>query len=178
MKTIGDLNIKDCSGYIFTNMTIINDFDPEFLLVNDFESSKDGSILFNRSYCEENNVPHIVFNNIECIFRKSGVFSYLILCESDKNKKMLDDYVKVIDGIKEEVLCFIDEFEDEIFIMGKNFMRFRFKTNDKLPYNEKTDVPLCVVSMSSVVKKGDWYYPQIKLQDCFYENDYLDGKEK
>ena len=43
------------------------------------------------SYCEENNVPHIVFNNIECIFRKSGVFSYLSFCESDKNKKMLAD---------------------------------------------------------------------------------------
>ena len=73
MKTIRELNIKDWSDYIFTNMTNINDFDPEFLLVNDFKSSKDGSILFNTSYCEENNVSHIVFNNIECIFRKSGV---------------------------------------------------------------------------------------------------------
>ena len=61
-------------------MTNINDFDPEFLLINDFKSSKDGSILFNVNYYEENNVPHIVFNNIECIFRKSGVFSYLIFC--------------------------------------------------------------------------------------------------
>ena len=89
-------------------MTNINDFDPEFLLVNDFKSSKDGSILFNMSYCEENNVPHIVLNNIECIFRKSGVvFGYLIFCESGKNKKMLDNYVKVIDGIKEEVLSLL-----------------------------------------------------------------------
>ena len=80
-------------------MTNINDFDPEFLSVNDFKSSKkDGSILFNMINCEENDAPDIVFNNIECIFRKSDVFSYLIFCESDKNKKMLDDYVKVIDG--------------------------------------------------------------------------------
>ena len=77
-KTIRKLNIKNWSGYFFTSMTNINDFDPEFLLVNDFKSSKDGSILFNMSYCEENNVPHIVFNNIKCIFRKSGVFSYSI----------------------------------------------------------------------------------------------------
>ena len=125
MKTIRELNIKGCSGYSFTNMTNINDFDPEFLLVNDFKTSKNGSIVFNIAYCEENNAPHIVFNNIECIFRKSGIFTYLTFCESDKNKKMIDDYVKVIDGIKEEVLSFIDEFEDEIFIMGKGFMRFR-----------------------------------------------------
>ena len=155
MKTVKDLNIKDWSGYIFTNMTNCNDFDPWFLLVNNFKSSKDGSIVFNMSYCEENNVPHIVFNNIEFIFRKSGVFSYLSFCESDKNKKILDDYVKVIDEIKEEVLCFTDEFEDEMFIMGKYFMRFRFKTNNKLPYNQKINVPVCAVSMSSVIKKGD-----------------------
>ena len=110
MKATRELNIKDWSGYIFTNMTNINDFDPEFLLVNDFKSSKDGSIVFNIAYCEENNLPHIVFNNRECISRKSGILSYLIFCEGDKNKKMLDDYVKVIDGIKKEVLSFIDEF--------------------------------------------------------------------
>ena len=95
MKTIRELNTKDWYSYIFMNMTNINDFDAEFFLVNDFKSSKDGSILFNTSYCEENNVSHIVFNNIEYIFRKSGVFSYLIFCESDKKKKMPDDYVKV-----------------------------------------------------------------------------------
>ena len=64
MKIIRELNIKYWSGYFFTSMTNINDFDPELLLVNDFKSSKDGSILFNVTYCEENNVTHIVFNNI------------------------------------------------------------------------------------------------------------------
>ena len=54
-------------------------------------------------YCEENSVPHVVFNNIEFIFRKSGVFSYLIFCESDKNKKMLDNYVSIADQLKEEI---------------------------------------------------------------------------
>ena len=93
MKTIRELNIKGWSGYIFTNMTKINDFDPDFLLINDFKTSKDGPILFNVNYCEENNIPHIVFNNIECIFRKVSVFSCLSFCESGKNQKMLDDYV-------------------------------------------------------------------------------------
>ena len=52
MKTVRELNIKNWSGYFFSNMTNINDFDLEFLLVNDFKCSKDGSILFNMSYCE------------------------------------------------------------------------------------------------------------------------------
>ena len=74
----------------------------------------------------------------------------------------------MIDEIKEEVLSLIDELE-ELFIMGKDFRRFKFKTNDKLVYNQKINIPVWVISISSVVKKGYWCYPQIKLQECFYE---------
>ena len=83
---------------------------------------------------------------------------------------MLNNYVQVIDKRKEEVLSF---FDDDLFIMGKDFTRFRFKTDDKLPYNQKINVPVCVISISSVVNKGGWYYFQTSLQECFYENDYL-----
>ena len=123
--------------------------------------------MFNLSYCDENCVTHIVFNNIECIFRKSGIYSYLIFCENDKNKKMLDNYVTIIDQIKEEVLSFEDW--DEIFIMGKDFMRSRFRTDDDLVYNKKINIPVCVISLSSIIKKGYTYYPQFRLQKCFYD---------
>ena len=91
MKAIKELKIKDWSGYFFKEMVNILDIQPEYFLINDFKGCKDGSTIFNVYYCEENIVPHVAFNNIECIFRKSGVFSYLIFCESDKNKKMLDN---------------------------------------------------------------------------------------
>ena len=84
MKTVKRLNIEDKPGYFFMNMTSINDFDPKLLLINEFTIFEDGSIMFDINYCKENNVLHIVFNNLECIFRKSGVFSYLIFCETEK----------------------------------------------------------------------------------------------
>ena len=68
MKTIRKLNIKDWSGYFFTEVVNINDIDPECFLINDFKDCKDGSTIFNVAYCEENGVPQIVFNNIDCIF--------------------------------------------------------------------------------------------------------------
>ena len=138
MKTIKRLNIKNWSGYFFVNMTNINDFDIRLLFANDFKGCKDGSTIFNMAYDEENNVPYIVFNNIECIFRKSGIYSYLIFCENNKNKKMLNKYVEVIDGIKEEVLPFNDELEDELFIMDCDYLRFRFKIDDELVYDKKS----------------------------------------
>ena len=136
-------------------------------MINDFKGCKDGLVLFNFSYCSENSVPHIVFNNIECIFRKSGVFSHLIFCENYKNENKLNNYVGIIDQLKDEILSWTDE---DYFVMGKDFMRFKFRTDDKLVYNLKINIPVCVISLSSVLKRGYIYYPQFKLQKWFYEN--------
>ena len=85
----------------------------------------------------------------------------------NKIKKNLNKCVKIIDEIKGQVL-FITEAN--IFIMGRLFKRFKFKTVDDLPYNKKINVPVCVISIKSVFEQG-WYYRQTVLQECFYENE-------
>ena len=90
-------------------MINILDIEPEYFMINDFKGCKDGSILFNLCYSDKNGIPHIVFSNIECIFKKSGICSYLIFCESDKNKDMINNYFKIIDQLKEEIISWIDE---------------------------------------------------------------------
>ena len=111
-------------------------------MVNGFKGCKDGSTIFNLCYCSEGSLPHIVFNNIKCIFRKSYVFSYLIFCESDKNKNMLNNYVGIIDQLKEELLSWTDE---DYIVMGKDFIRFKFRTDDELMYNKVVNIPICVI---------------------------------
>ena len=103
MKTVKRLDIQDKPGYYFMNMTNVNDFNVKLLLINEFTIIENGSIMFDISYCDENNVAYIVFNNVECVFRKSGVFSFLILCDTEKNKNTLDKYVKIIDETKEQI---------------------------------------------------------------------------
>ena len=51
-------------------MTNINNFDPKLLLIDEIKSFNGESIMFGISYYEESNTPYIVFNNMECIFRK------------------------------------------------------------------------------------------------------------
>ena len=53
---------------------------------------------------------------------------------------MQDKYIKIIDEIKDQLFFLIDDDENENFIMGKDFMRFRFKTNDNLHYNKTIKV--------------------------------------
>ena len=90
---------------------------------------------------------------------------------------------------------FIDEFEDDDFIFADDFTRFRlsknynvidyddndedddsltnfkFKTDDNLLCNKKINIPVCVISLSSVIKKENIHYPIFKLQKCFSENE-------
>ena len=40
-----------------------------------------------------------------------------------------------------------------IFILDKGFIRFKFRTDDNLVYNEKITVNVCVISLTSVVKR-------------------------
>ena len=47
---------------------------------------------------------------------------------------MLDKYTKIIDEIKDQTLLIV---EDDIFVMGKDFTRFKFETDDNLHYNKK-----------------------------------------
>ena len=115
-------------------MTNISNFDPKLLLISEFTSFSSGSTMFELNYEKDGNTLYIVFNNIECIFRKSGINKYLVFCESDKNKEMLDNYTKIIDGIKYQIF-FITE--DDLFVMDRHFTRFKFKTNDNLVYNKK-----------------------------------------
>ena len=171
MTTIRELNIKNGIRYFFKEIVNIVDMEPEYFMVNDFKRCKDGSIIFNLCYCSGDSVSHIVFNDIECIFRKCGVYSYLILCESDKNKDMINNYVRIVDKIKDEIITWVDdEFDDDEFNLGDDFIRLKFRTDDNLVYNEKINTPACVISLGSVIKKRNIYYLQLKLQKSFYKN--------
>ena len=43
--------------------------------------------------------------------------------------------------------------DDDIFVIDRDFMRFKFKSNDNLVYNQKINVLVCVISISSVFEE-------------------------
>ena len=57
MKTTRRLNIEKKSGHYFMNMTNVNDFDPNLLLINEITLFNSGSTMFEISYCDESNNP-------------------------------------------------------------------------------------------------------------------------
>ena len=104
------------------------------------------------------------------LFQKSDTYSFLAFCDNEKNKIMMSNYGKINGQLEDEIFSYIDECEDEEFVFGCNFMRFRFKTDDNLVYNEKINIPVCVISLSCIIKKEWIYCPVLKLQKCLYES--------
>ena len=98
-------------------MVNILDIDPE--CVSNTKECTDDKMLHNLCYSDKTGVPHIVFNNIGCIF--SGTFSYLVFCVNDKKKDMISNYSKIIEQLEDKIFSWIDEFEYEEFIFGGNF---------------------------------------------------------
>ena len=83
---------------------------------------------------------------------------------------MINIYLKIIKQPKDEIFSLTDEFEDEEFVFDGNSLGFRFKTDDNLVYGEKINIPVCVISLSSVIKK-DWIHcPELNLQKFLYES--------
>ena len=51
-------------------MVNILDIDPECFMVVSVKEFTDGTMLYNNFYSDKTGVPHIVFNNIDCYFKK------------------------------------------------------------------------------------------------------------
>ena len=60
MKATKGLNIKDKLGYFFTDMTNINDFDPNLLLINEIAVFNSGSTIM-KSVIMKNTTYHTLF---------------------------------------------------------------------------------------------------------------------
>ena len=79
---------------------------------------------------------------------------------------MINNYLKIIDQVKEEMISWIDE-EDCTF--NDDFFKFKFRTDDNIVYDEIINIPVSVISLSSVIKRKNNYYPNFELKDCYYE---------
>ena len=51
-------------------------------------------------------------------------------------------------------------------------MRTQFESDDNLPSGKILNIPLRIIIVKSVFHENDKYYPQIFLNECFYEYEH------
>ena len=54
--------------------------------------------------------------------------------------------------------------DEEDFDFDNDFLKFKFTTDNNLVYNEIINIPVCVISLSSIIKRKNNYYPNFKLK--------------
>ena len=78
---------------------------------------------------------------------------------------VLKKYAELWDGIKN----LIERVNDKLGEYGKDFVKIKFNSDDKLPLNKTLKLHNLTVVARSVFQEDNKYYPQVFLDECFYE---------
>ena len=112
------------------------------------------------------NPLYLMINKIKGHFeKKKDGDKYLII--SSENGDIMQKYQEVFNGIK-EIIKKINDYSYPIKY-DDNYMIIRFNTDDNIPLNKIIYFPTITITIRSVTKKDDKYYPQLFLDDCLYE---------
>ena len=152
-------------------MINIKDFDPSLLNIDQllFESNK--LVVYNIEYIknlDSSNSLYLIFNNLDPYIEKSDENKYLIFASTQKNKIVLKNYTKLWDEIKEQIELITG---DKVIKYSKDFMKIKFETDDDLSISKMINTPVCVIIVRGIIfeEVDNTYYPQVLLQECFYE---------
>ena len=88
------------------------------------------------------------------ILKKKNGNKYLVSDSTDK-KDVLQKYTKLWDGIKN----LIQEVDNKSSEYGKDFMKIKYNSEDKLPLNK--ELKLYNLAVVRYVCEDDKYYPQV-----------------
>ena len=72
---------------------------------------------------------------------------------------MINNYLRIIDQIKEEMISWTNE---EDFTFNDDFLKVKFRTDDNLVCNKIINIPVCVILLSSAIKRKNNYYPNFR----------------
>ena len=113
------------------------------------------------------NPLYIIINEVEgSISEKKNGNEYLTFVTTDKNKKVLEKYLKIWDEIKYHIQTINADKSGEY---EKYYMKIKFNSDDDLLFNIILKLHNLKIIVRSVFEEGGKYYPQVFLDECLYE---------
>ena len=177
MVTTKRLNIKSRIYYFHDDLINLKEFDPSQLNL-DKKSSMDVNIYYieyitTKSIGDYENTTcvnplYLIINDVDGYIEENDKNKYLSFASTDNNKEVLKKYIKVLYEVKYHIQKINgDEFGE----YGKDYMKIKFDSDDDLPLDKILNVSVLTIIIRSVFENDGKYYPQIFLDDCFYEKD-------
>ena len=99
-------------------------------------------------------------------FEEKNENKYLVLDDEDQNKEVSKKYEEVWESVKKEIETINGGKKVEY---GKDFKKIRFESNDDLPLNKPIKLRLLAIIITSVFSEDVKLYPQLFLDNAFYE---------
>ena len=89
----------------------------------------------------------------------------MVFDSTDENKKLLKKYNDVWNGIKSKT----KEVSDSELDYEKDYMKTKFNSDDNLLLNKPIKFHLMTITIRSVFEEDGKLYPQLFLDDSWYE---------
>ena len=99
--------------------------------------------------------------------KEKGVNKYLAFDSADKNKELIKKSNDVFNGIKDK----IKEINSNECDYEKDYIKIKFNSDDDLPLNKSLKSRLMTITIRSIFDEDGKLYPQVFLDDTFYELD-------
>ena len=158
-------------GYFFSIMVNIMELNTSLVGIEKI-SHENIDTIYDIEYFNNFGTLHLIFNNVDAYFMSFNEDKYLIFAKTERNKDMVEKYEEIWDFIREEIRL-IDDVEP--FKYKKDFMRIKFKSDDRVPINEILNISVCVLIIKSVLKRNGKYYPQTYLDRCYFKESIING---
>ena len=176
MRTLRQISVKNCANYFFNCMTIIKNFDPSLLSINQISFKSTDDVIYGIGYItmksfDSANSLYLIFNNVDAYIEESNEDKYLIFAFTDKNEEALENYAELLYEIKDQIEIISDVKATKY---GKVFMKVKFESDDNLPLGKRLNISVCIIAVRSAFQENNNYYPQVYLHECLYEYEYKD----
>ena len=176
MVQVREVNIKNRTYYFFDDMINIEVFDPDLLKI-DKKTYKNIDIYYigyitiknidDYEYIYSVNPLYLIIGEVDGHIEEKNGSKYLVFDSTDENRKVLEKYAELWDGIKNEIKAINGGKEGEY---SKIFKKIKFDTNDNLSLNKPLKLHMLTIIVRSIFEEDSKLYLQVYLHECLHES--------
>ena len=168
MEEIKQINIKNRIYYFYNDIIDLENFNSNLLKI-DIGIYNIGYIKIKKiDDCKNINSVNPLYLRITHVsgyIEEINENKYLIFDSIDENKELLKKYNDVFNGI----MVKIKEISNGECDYEKDYMKIKFNADDYLPLNKPFEFDNMTITVRSVFEEDGKLYPQVFLDDTFYE---------
>ena len=173
MGWLKQINIKDWTCYFYNDIIDIETFDSNNLKLD--KKTHKNLDIYNIRYVTIKNIGfgydvnsvnplYLRIDNASGYIKEMNKDKYLVFDDTDKNKKLLEKYGDVFNGI----ISKIKKIDDDWLEYSKGYKKIKFNSDDNLPLNKPLKFYNMTVTIRCVFGEDNKLYPQLFLDGPLY----------